>query len=88
MCSLSKKQSILLRETIQNAFFFSQNYAPFFDFDFLCSIKHPTAKRWDTHVVLLFVGSGSLIKEELLLPQTLKKKAFENIGEKGGNAGT
>ena len=27
MCSLSKGQSILLRETIQNAFF--QNYAPF-----------------------------------------------------------
>ena len=39
MCSLS----ILSRETIQNAFF--QNFAPFFDLDFLSSIKHPMAKR-------------------------------------------
>ena len=32
-------------------FFFFQN---FFDFDFVSSIKHPTAKHWLPHVVLLF----------------------------------
>ena len=42
MCSLSKEQSILSRETIKNAFFF-----PF------SSIKHPTAERWHLHAVLL-----------------------------------
>ena len=52
MCSLSKEQSILSRETIQNAFFF-QNYGPFFDLYFLPFIKH-TAERWHPHAVLLF----------------------------------
>ena len=28
---------------------------PFFDLDFLSSIKHPTAKRWQMHGVLLFL---------------------------------
>ena len=54
MCLLSKVQSILSRETIQNAFFFFQNYASFFfDLDFLSSMKHPTAERWHRHAVLL-----------------------------------
>ena len=34
--------------------FFFQNYAPFFDVDFLSSIKHSTAEHWHPHVVLLF----------------------------------
>ena len=53
MCSLSKEQSVLLRETIQNtSFFFFQNYALFLHF--LSSIKHPTAECWHPHAVLLF----------------------------------
>ena len=48
MCSLSKEQCILARETVQNAFFF------FLVIDFLSSIKHSTAKPWYLHAVLLF----------------------------------
>ena len=33
--------------------FFSE-LCPFFDFDILSSIKHPTAERWPPHAVLLF----------------------------------
>ena len=33
--------------------FFSE-LCPFFDLDFLSSIKHPTAERWRPHAVLLF----------------------------------
>ena len=36
--------------TIQNEFFFSE-LCPFFDLNFLSSIKHPTAKRWHLHAV-------------------------------------
>ena len=49
MCSLSKEQSILSRETIHKAFFSELCLL----FDFLFSIKHLTAKRWHLHVVLL-----------------------------------
>ena len=50
MRSLSKKQSILSRETIQNAF---SELCPFFDLDSFLSIKHPTAGRWHSHKVPL-----------------------------------
>ena len=58
MCSLSKEQSILSRETIQNTFF-SSELCPSFDLDFLScikqdflsSIKHPTAEHWHPHAV-------------------------------------
>ena len=32
---------------------------PFFDLDFISSIKHPTAERWHPHAVLLFISSHS-----------------------------
>ena len=60
MCSLSKEQFILSRETIQNAVF--SELCPIFDFDFLSSIKHPdflssikhpTAECWHPYAVLL-----------------------------------
>ena len=51
MCSLSQEQSILSRETIQNAFSFSELWF-FFDFDFLSSIKQPTAEHQHMHGVL------------------------------------
>ena len=54
MCSPSKEQSILSRETIQNACFFFSELCPYFDLDFVSSIKHPTAKRWHQNAVLLF----------------------------------
>ena len=50
MCSLLlfKEQYILLRERIQNGFFFSE-LCPVFNLDFLISsIKHPTAKHIGT----------------------------------------
>ena len=50
MYSLSKKQSILSKETIQNAFFF--RIMPLFQLRFLSSIKHPTAESWLSHAVL------------------------------------
>ena len=53
MCSLSTEQFIPLRLTIQNAFFFFQNYALFSTY-FLSFSKHPTAERWHPHVVPLF----------------------------------
>ena len=53
MCSLPKEQSILSREIIRKAFFFSE-LCPCFDFDFLTSIKHPMVERWHPHAVLLF----------------------------------
>ena len=46
MCSLSKEQSLLLRETIKNAYFF--------DLDFLSSFKHPATKCWHPDALLLF----------------------------------
>ena len=48
MCSLSKEQSILSRETFQKAFFSELCLL----FDFLSSIKHSTAKHWHPHAVL------------------------------------
>ena len=33
---------------------FIQNYAPFFNLEFLYSMKHPTAKQWHPHAMLLF----------------------------------
>ena len=51
MCSLSKDQSLLSRETIQTAFF--SDLCPFFDFNFLFSIKHPTAKHFHPHAMLV-----------------------------------
>ena len=53
MYSLSKEQSVLSRKTTQNAFFFSE-LCPFFDLDFLSSIKNPTAEHLHLHAVLLF----------------------------------
>ena len=38
-------------------FLFSESY-PFFDLDFLSSIKPPTAERWHPHAVLLFHFCG------------------------------
>ena len=58
---LSKEQSILPRESIQNAFLFSE-LCPFFDLDFLSSIKHPTAERWHPHVMLLLICLLSLVR--------------------------
>ena len=52
MCSLSKVQSLLSRETIQNACVFFFRIMPFFDI--LSSLKHPTAECWHWHTVLLF----------------------------------
>ena len=59
ICSLSKEQSILLRETIQNDFFFPV-LCPFCNFNVLSSIKHLTAECWHPHVVLLFFLSIQL----------------------------
>ena len=50
MCFVSKEQSILSRERIQNAFFLE--LCPFLDSNFFFSIKHPTAERWHPHAVL------------------------------------
>ena len=50
MCTLPKEQSILSRKTIQ---FFFKELCPFFNLDFLSSIKHPAAERWHLHAVLL-----------------------------------
>ena len=56
MCSLSKEQSILSRETI---FFFFFKSCPFFDLDFLSSIKHSTDKHWHPHAVLFSLSDPS-----------------------------
>ena len=58
MCSLSKEQSILSRETIQNAFL--TELRPFFELEFLSSIKHPAAERWYAHAVLLLIDIMTL----------------------------
>ena len=73
MCSLSKEQSMLLRETIQNAFF--SELCPFFNSKFLSSIKNPIAERWHTHAVLLFQIKKSLIIHKFL--HSPKQDAFE-----------
>ena len=52
MCSLSKKQTILSRETIQNTLF--PRLCRFFDLDFLSAIMHPTTELWRPHAVLVF----------------------------------
>ena len=52
MWSLSKQQFILSRVTIQNSF--SSKLCPFFDLDFLSSIKQPTAEHWHLYAVFLF----------------------------------
>ena len=52
MCALSKEQSILSKETNQNAF--CSELFPFFNLDFLFSVKHPTAERW--HPLLFSFG--------------------------------
>ena len=54
MCSLSKEQSILSRETIQNAFFFFSELCLFSDLDFISSVKHLIAEHWHRHAMLLF----------------------------------
>ena len=59
MCSLSKEQSILSRETIQSTLFF-QNYVPFL-LGHLSSIKHPTAVYWHPHGMLFFFLRKDLI---------------------------
>ena len=52
MCSLSKQQSILSRETNQNAFL--SELGPVLDFNCLSTIEHPTMEHWHLHAVLLF----------------------------------
>ena len=65
MSSLSKKQSILSRETINYAFFLE--LCPYFDLDFLSSIKHPAAERWHPHAVRLFVLMVSCLIEKIVV---------------------
>ena len=50
MCLLSREQSLLSRETDENAFL---ELCPVFDLDFLSSIKHPSAKHCHLHAVLM-----------------------------------
>ena len=73
MCSLPKVQSMLSRETIQNAFFFSE-LCPFFDL-------HTLAPTCDALVYLPDVDSSLIYnpfclncfpqKEGITLPQTI-----------------
>ena len=56
MCWLSKEQSILYRETIQNAFFYLE-LCPFLDLDFFSTIKHP-------HSRVLPAACGALVKKK------------------------
>ena len=88
MCSLSKEQS---REPILNAYFFTE-LCPFFDLNFLSSIKHPTAKQWHPHDVLLLkplllhkrLWMKSLTHSHTMIPfDAPGKQAFENTVGKG-----
>ena len=57
------KRAILTIKWQFKLHFFFQNDAPFSTWDFLSSIKHPTAKLWHPHAVLLLhVCSTSLLK--------------------------
>ena len=82
MCSLCKEQSILLRKTIQNMFFFHQNYVPFSTWTFctLSSIKHPTAECWHLHAVPMLIIAFLLFENIVLLEEkhthTHKKKTI------------
>ena len=53
--SPSIEQSVISRETIQNAFF--KNYAPLFYLDVKSSIKHPTAVAQHSHLYAVLLLS-------------------------------
>ena len=53
MYLLSKEQSVLSKETIQNAFF--SELCPFYDLDFLSSINHPTALVIVVSIIIIIV---------------------------------
>ena len=63
MCSLSKEQSKLSRETIQKVCFFFSRMMPLFQFRLLPSIKHPTAKLLNQalHSQALATACGALV---------------------------
>ena len=63
MCSLSKEQSILSRETIQKAFF--SEFCPFFDLNSLSSFK----PSFGTHIrcSVFFFFFNPLLKKPLFL---------------------
>ena len=67
MCSLSKEQSILSKETIQNAFFFFR-FMPFFDFDLW--VPHGSVVKCLTHnpgvLGLSLTGSSGFFRGSVL----------------------
>ena len=53
MSSFPKRNPYYQQRQFKILFFYSE-LCPFFNLDFLSSIKHPTAENWHPHVVLLF----------------------------------
>ena len=71
MCSLSKEQPILSKETIQNALF--SESCTFFVFDILSSIKHPTAQDWHPYAVVVFSPFFTMFHKRLSYIKILKE---------------
>ena len=53
MCTLSKEQSILSRDTIQNAFFFLELF-PLFNFSCFILYRAPDSEHWHTRCAGVF----------------------------------
>ena len=54
VCVYTIQRVIHTLKTDHSKCLFFSELCPFFDFDILSSIKHPTAERWPPHAVLLF----------------------------------